>query len=141
MAKKKSHRVAGESVEALVFLACDSVSRDPNTGKPSLYGLFDVIWSETFPLRFRPFSLYAKLVGKGKHGVSIHLIDPRGESTKLGETEISLQAKANAVLDAELVGVEFKRPGRHEFALRVGRRTLARTTLDVRRRAPGKRKK
>jgi hypothetical protein len=141
MAKKKSRRVAGDSVEALVFVACDSVSRDPNTGKPSLYGLFDIIWSSTFPFHFKPFSLYAQLGGKGKHRLSVHLVDPGGQSTKLGETEVRLERKANAVLHADLTGVEFKRPGEYRFVLRAGRKTLGHRILNVRRKARARRKK
>ena len=141
MAKKKSRRIAPAPLKAVVFVACDSVSRDPNTDKATLYGLFDTVWASKFPCRSKPFALYAKLVGKGKHPISIHLIGPRGQTKKLGEAEIGIPPKATAVVQVELVGVEFERPGTYELLLRAGRKTVGRISLGVKRQTPGKRKK
>ena len=140
MAKKKSRRTTTAPLKAAVFVACDSVSRDPNTGKSTLYGLFDRVWSPEFPCRSKPFALYAKLTGQGKHPISIHLVAPRGPSEKLGESEIEIKPKAACVLQADLVGVEFKRPGTYEMQLRSGRKIVGRTSFEVRRKAPDKRK-
>ena len=141
MAKKKSQRTAAAPLKAVVFVACDSVSRDPNTGKSTLYGLFDVVWAPKFPCRAKAFALYAKLTGAGKHSVSIHLVAPRGQTVKLGAAEIKIPRKAVSVIQADLVGVEFKRPGIHELLLRSGRKIVGRTSFEVKREAPDKRKK
>ena len=141
MAKKKSGRTAAAPLKAVVFVACDSVSRDPNTGKPTLYGLFDIVWASEFPCRSKSFALYAKLTGEGKHPISIHLVGPGGQTEKLGEADIKIAAKAMGHVQAELVGVEFKRPGTYELLLRAGRRTVGRTSFQVRRKVPDKRKK
>lgn len=142
MAKKKSRRITAAPPKAVVFVACDSVSLDPNTGKPTLYGLFDVIWTSEFPCRSKAFAIYVKLTGgKGKHLISIHLVGPQGQSEKLGEGEIKIPPKAKSVIQADLIGVKFKRPGTYELLLRAGRKTVGRTSFEVKRRAPTKRKK
>ena len=141
MAKKKSRRIVATAPKAVLFAACDSVSRDPNTGKPTLYGLFDIIWASEFPCRFRPFALYAKVVGAGQHVVSFHLVGPRGRSEKLGEAELKIPSNQKAAIQADLAGLEFKRPGRYEVLLRAGRKTLGRTSFEVKRKATAKRKK
>ena len=141
MAKKKSSRIAAVPPKAVVFVACDSVSRDPNTGKPTLYGLFDIVWTSEFPCRSKPFALYAKLIGEGKHPISIHLVGPRGQSIQLGEAEIKIPPKAKAVIQADLVGVEFKRPGTYKLLLRAGRKTVGCTSFEVKRKIRNKRKK
>ena len=141
MAKKKSRCIAATPPKAVVFVACDSVSRDPNTGKPTLYGLFDIIWASKFPCQPKPFALYAKLTGEGRHLISIHLHGPRAQSEKLGEAEIKIPPKAKAVIQADLVGAKFKQPGTYELLLRAGRKTVGRTSFEVRRKVPNKRKK
>ena len=141
MAKKKSRRTAATPLKAVVFVLCDSVSRDPNSSKPTLYGLFDIVWSPEFPFRAKSFALYAKLTGEGKHSISIHLVSPRGQSKKLGEAEVKIPPGANAVLQADLIGVEFKRPGTHKLLLRSGRKTVGSTVFEVKRKAADKRKK
>ena len=141
MAKKKSRRIAAAPPKAVTLVACDSVSRDPNTDKPTLYGLFDIIWTSKFPFQSKPFALYARLIGEGKHLISIHLVGPRGQSEKLGEAEIKIPPKAKTVIQADLVGVEFERPGTYELLLRAGRKTVGRTSFEVQRKVPNMRKR
>ena len=141
MAKKQSRRTASVPLKAVVFVTCDSVSRDPNTGKPTLYGLFDIIWAPKFPCHSKSFALYAKLAGKGRHPISIHLVGPGGQPENLGEAEIKIPPKAKAVIQADLVGLEFKRPGTYELLLRTGRKTVGRTSFEVKRQVSSKRKK
>jgi len=132
--KGKPRRVAPDSLEGVACLLCDAVSRDPNTGKHSLYGVFDLMWAERFPLRYGVFTLYAQLKGKGKHRVSIHLVDPTGESKKLGEIEPSVPTTGGFTLQAELAGVEFKRAGQYRLEVRSGRKTLLHRILYVKQR-------
>ena len=141
MTKKKPRRIASVPPKAVVFVLCDSVSRDPNTGKPTLYGVFDILWTSEFPFRYKSFALYAKLTGKGKHSISIHLVGPRGQSEKLGEAEVSIPSGAKFVIQADLIGAEFRRSGTHELLLRSGRTIVGRTSFEVKRKAPSKRKK
>lgn len=141
MAQKKPRRTTTAPLKAIVSVACDGVSRDPNSGKPTLYGLFDMIWASEFPCRSKSFSLYARLSGTGTHSISIRLVDPKGQAEDLGETEIRIPPKERGDIQADLVGVEFKRPGTYELQLRAGRKIVGRTSFEVKRRAPTKRKK
>jgi len=141
MAKKKSDRTAVSPPKTITLVVCDSVSMDPNTSKPTLYGLFDIMWASKFPSRHRSFALFAKLVGSGEYPISIHLVDPRGEDKKLGETTIKLRPKERGVIQADLGGVEFRRAGTYEFVLRTGRRIVGRTSFEVKRKAPTRQKK
>ena len=128
MAKKKNVRPTrqqlGGHIELLFLIACDATSRDPNTGKATLYGIFHAVTSAEFPIRFRPFALFGELRGEGQHPVDLYVVAPTGEARKIGELTIDCSPRSRATLDIQIAGFEFESPGEYVFQLRRGRRIL-----------------
>jgi hypothetical protein len=107
--------------EMRCFLACDAVSTDPNTGKKSLYGLFDTIWGADFPGAFRPFAIFIRLVGsRAKRDVTVEARGTDGRA--LPQTPLAMEAKFEAAEGAELVvhlaGLEMPKPGNVRFLVK-----------------------
>ncbi len=124
MPKKKKTLVA-EKPEILVFVACDAISRDPNSNKSSLYGLIDTILADSLPTQLGHFSLYAKIRGTGKHDVQLNFSDPSGEAQKIGgPLSISFGRGNTCEIQIDVNGFAAKRQGDHQFYLTVGRKRL-----------------
>jgi len=135
MAKKKTKKKSRRGfLEGTLCLLCDSVAVDPNTKKPTLYGLFDHVWSDSFPLTYKRFSVYAKLRGKGNHAVSVGLQGPGRKITTLNESQLNLRSESIAVLQADIIGLELPSPGQYAVVVRAGRRTLCKAPFTVTRR-------
>jgi hypothetical protein len=137
--RRKSKQRRQPPVRAVLLTACDSASRDPGTGKVTLYGLFDIIWAKEFPTTFRPFVLFAQLAGHGKYPIAVELRTPNGRVEKLAEIEVECKPRAFAVIEATLAGLNFKRPGDYQLAVTCRRRDLHEPkTIQVRQAPPKK---
>ena len=127
MSKKKSiprrttplKRKAGKQppLELLIFAASDSTSRDPNSGKLTLYGMFDKIVSAGFPAQAN-FSLYAKVKGRGEYHVAFEMVTPNGKVINIGEADIKCSKEGLAVMCIGLAGVPFTRTGNYKIRLK-----------------------
>lgn len=83
------------------IILCDSVSNSPE-GKKTLYGLFDIINSKTFPCVHPNFFVVARLVnGMGTHKLEVQILDPNDKI--IFKTPEALEIK----LDNPLAGVDF----------------------------------
>ena len=112
-------------LDMLTFVACDAVSRDPATDKFSIYGLFDIVHGDKFPMTHKAFAVFAKMQGdKGKYPLVLKLVAPDGERTKLGKFEIDITKTGLAAIDIQLVGLQFPRPGKYQLMMQTGRRSL-----------------
>lgn len=112
-------------LDMLTFVACDAVSRDPTTDKCSIYGLFDIVYGDKFPLTHKAFAVFAKLQGdKGKYPLALKLVAPDGERTNLGKFEIDITKTGLAATEIQVVGLQFPQPGKYQLAMQTGRRTL-----------------
>src|SRR5438552_5960341 len=83
------------------FLACEIASKDDASGKASLLGIFDLIWADQFPGLFRPFCLYAKVVG-GSGKTEVH-VDGTGVDGKSLGIQRKVKLKFNAACAADLI--------------------------------------
>jgi hypothetical protein len=126
MAKKRQKKLPAAKPEILLFVACDAVSRDPNTNKVSLYGIFDNIWATKFPCKDLRFSLFAKLSGQGKHPMTVYFAPPDCPPRRAVSGELDFGASAVASVQFEVLGLEFKKQGEYQFMLRSGRKHLGR---------------
>lgn len=115
-----------QSLEPVILTACDGVSRDPNTGKCSIYGIFDVVYSDSFPMTHKAFTVFGKFKAtKGKHKLTIKFITPEGESTEIGELEVVIKKPDGfLVLDGQIAGLQFPKAGEYRIALCEGRKAL-----------------
>ncbi len=117
MAKKARKTRTVVAPEVLLLLACDAASRDPNAGKLSLYGLFDTISIDEFPGICQPFSVIAKLTGKGSTPITLSMKPPRGKAQELGEVTIGFKNNQSAEIHFSIAGLEAKHPGKYKFLL------------------------
>jgi hypothetical protein len=136
MRKKPKQAKQVVKPEATVFVACDEVSQDPNTGKHSLHGIFDDLSSETFPFTQESFSLFAKLVGgKGKQVVSLELTPPGGKSQKLLKDEVDFGYGETVCAHFDMSKTVYPKPGKYKLRLLFGRSRIGPTVeLSVSRR-------
>ena len=117
--------------QALTMMLCDSVWRDPSTGKTFIHGGFTALTAPEFPCAVAKFSAYVALTQiHNAVAINLRLIllsedgsDPKDVS--------SAQAKVDsndplAVAEGEFVfqDVVFERPGEYRFVLECDGETL-----------------
>ncbi len=105
-------------LEAL--LACDHVIQDAATGKKSLIGIFDRIWTHGFPTQHPQLFLYAKFVGgspQDKLTAIWRVLGPRGTQQDFPAGEVSISPEGMAELVAQFGGIPFPGPGIYRFVL------------------------
>lgn len=135
MAKKKTKKKtarktrgqAKKQPEVLLFVLCDAVSRDPNTGKTSIYGIFDKIWTEKFPSSIALMSIFLRLKdASGKHTVEVEVIDPKGVKLEGNGAVAEINCPPNAILEMniQLAGVPLKKRGSYKITLKVDNRRV-----------------
>jgi hypothetical protein len=125
--------MAPPQVLALVF--CDAAARDAS-GKITLYGIFDTVYSERFPAVHGQLSVYWKCSVSEK-GRIVALLEGEdgGEVFRSEPTEVEPKGEAvqaQAVLT--LLGATFPTPGTYHLKLLYnGVQELARASLRVER--------
>lgn len=130
--KKKSRKTVAQrktDPEILLFAACDGVSRDPNTGKPTLYGIFDRLAVTKLPSTAPPFTVFAKLFGgSGTHDIGLRIVGPKGEQVEDSSEIAKVNCKPNGgvVLQVSLQGLTLSKSGPHLIHLVSGRKSLGR---------------
>ena len=149
MAKKRAtpkkrvstKRAPKPSLTLDLLVTCDAVSRDPNTSKASLYGVFDIIFGEKFPLHYgSAFAIFAQLSGTGRHAVAIELQSPGADPVELAQLPVVFKSGGRAVVQMTLVGVTFEKPGAYMFQLRSeGKLVGSPRTIQVKRKPRKKR--
>ena len=145
MGKKKKRRSTKKAsrppLVASLLVTCDSLSRDPNIGKVTLYGLFDIIRSETFPFASPSFVLYVQLIGGGEYPIAIVLRKPDGSDVKLGDTTIKCKPKTHTSFNVSLTGLPFDKPGEYQLAVTSRGRDVCRPKTLYIKRSPKKKMK
>lgn len=126
MAKKKP--APKQLPEISFFVTCDAVSRDPNSGKLSLYGVFDKFNTAKFPAVFSPFALVARLKGgSGDHTIGIDILDPSGKKAT-GEKDLTLEvhlSPSSAIeIVTQVIGFTVLKAGICKFVLKSGNRRI-----------------
>ena len=141
MIKKPSKKTAKPvPPNVSTFVTCDAIARDPNSGKATLYGVFNQVFAEKFPSGTVPFSLYASIAGgQGKHALAFEVLDPKGNRVLLeGEQDTTFSVDCDPSSGGELLArgaISFKTVGDYDFVIRSGRKRLAIRTIKVVRRA------
>jgi hypothetical protein len=111
-----------------LFVVCDSVTKDAQTGRHSLLGLFDKVAAQTFPIRFPRFATFAKISGgSGIHQITFDVIDPDGTSldgTSFSTVQIDCDASPATEITVEIAGLIYPSPGIYQFVLRSGNRRI-----------------
>ncbi len=110
-----------------MLAACDLVSRDPNTGKATLYGIFERITPEVFPTR-GSFWIYARFEGIGEHDVDLNISDQRGVMlmNQPRRAHIKFSREGKAVLIVRIDEMPFSKPGEYTVEFKSGRKAIGR---------------
>jgi len=99
------------------LLLCDATVRGPD-GKTTIYGIFDIIYSDKFPTRHPQFSIYWKIYSEELGKLSVQINKPDG--SKLLTTE-PLQLKKSDTGKHEgaysFGGMEFPIPGDYKVVI------------------------
>ena len=109
--------------DMLAFLACDGSSLEPASHKTNLFGLFDVIYIESFPSIFRPFSLFVKLANAPRRiRGEIRGYTPDGKqfgAAKIKMSASAKDAKAATGFILQVGPVPIPQPGIMHFDLEI----------------------
>lgn len=130
--KKKSKKTVAQRKtypELLLLAACDGVSRDPNTGKPTLYGIFDLLAVTKLPATAPPFTVFAKLFGgSGEHDIGLKIVGPKGEKVQDSSeiAKVKCKPSSGVILQMSIQGLTFSKLGPHRIHLVSGRKRLGR---------------
>ncbi len=117
------------------MLACDRASRDPETRKITLIGIFDRIGLSRLPTDYAPgMSIYARLTdAQGRYRLRLELIrldDDRAIGR--GEMEATIEDRLRTTeVTLHLKSVRFETTGLHEFRLFANDRYLGGLTVSV----------
>lgn len=118
MAKRAlSAKVSKRRPRVSMIVACDSAARDPNSGKATLYGVFDVLYVKELPSKVA-FTAYCKIVdGNGRWLLGVNFFDPNGKTTALAMPTLEADCGDGKRSEMAIVGmpIEIKRLGRHKL--------------------------
>lgn len=108
----------------LAMVVCDSIWRDPSSGKSTILGTFSAIAGSDFPLTIPEIGVYIALTdGHGKVPLKLQLIDIKDEQVVLhvAEGELTFEdPRSVAELAFHLSDITFREPGEYRFQLFCG---------------------
>ncbi len=121
----------------LALLTCDAVARDP-TGKTTLYGIFDRIWSSKFPTIQPMFAIYWRCVVPGPGRVAVEVLRPDG-STLVDLEPIETAKEGTHAMQGTytLGGLEFPTEAEYSLILRYNGGEVLRSSLILATRGEG----
>ncbi len=145
MAKKKKNTKKSPppnqpALELVLATVCDSVARDPISGKPTLYGIFERMFAEKFPTKLGLFHYYARLRGLGTYDILLELMLPDGQKETVLESSLDCRENGVAQIHAIIGNIESKKPGIVNLQLKSGRKRVGKPTQFELVRIPKKRK-
>ena len=117
----------------LAMLVCDSVINDATTGKASIIGVFDTVWSPTFPVQ-QPVSLYIRMTdAAGSYKVKLQFVRLDDDAVVATvEGEFTAEDRLRFVeLSLRLPPVELRDEGKYEFRLWANERYIGRATFSA----------
>jgi hypothetical protein len=129
MPKKKRPKVRSERPTMLYMVACDAASRDPASGKETLYGVFEKILMSQLPgVYARPISVLAKLRGgAGEHEISFDVLGPDGRRLPDSETttsKVTFVKGESAAVNVQIMGLTLLKAGTYKFVVKCDGRLI-----------------
>jgi len=118
----------------VAMLVCDQIIAEQGTGKKSLVGVFDNMYSPGFPVQTR-FAVYAKLVDldQGQYKCRVRLVKLKDETLVADLTAdlVINDPLSPAELAINMVGIIVPEAGKYEFQLYADDIYLHRITLNA----------
>ena len=121
------------SVQVEYMHLCDYAFQS-DRGKPGIIGIFDSITCPSFPSGHPLMCIAVQLRGQAGHVVPIRLVleAPNGEKlVDLPEQQVTLSPAGSAFINANLMGVPLKSPGRYSVLVMSQGAVLASVTMKV----------
>lgn len=116
-------------LEAL--LLCDAATRDTQSGKWTLAGVFDALWSGGLPVVHPSLDVYVRLRAAAPASLRLLLRAPAGGRSLLGTMEARPSARGLVEGAIRVQGMRFDVAGDYRIELEVDGRVLGDTTLTV----------
>lgn len=117
------------------MLVCDHAIREIGTNKVTLVGIFDRIWSSTFPIHWvKELSVYARVTdAEGEYQIRLELVRLDDEQAiGQGDGTVTIADRMSSTeLIFNLDALVFERPGRYEFRLFAEGRHVGGQVLNV----------
>ena len=112
----------------LAMVVCDTIWRDPSSGKSTILGTFSAIAGTEFPMTIAEIAVYVALTdGRGKVAMKLLLVDVSKEDEQLHSAEGELNfddPRSVAELAFHLTNTSFPHPGEYRFQLFAGSELL-----------------
>lgn len=118
-------KIEGANVNLLAFLVCDSLVTDAKSGKKSIQGIFDTIFTEGVPVRYGNFTIFFRLRTDDpdvqvEMSPSLALVHPSGitnEFPAFPMIELTTAKTRDAVVNIQ--GMVFPELGLYKIELRL----------------------
>ncbi|HWP66894.1 MAG TPA: hypothetical protein VNO26_13365 [Candidatus Limnocylindria bacterium] len=111
------------------LLLCDAASRDAQTGKWTLVGVFDAVWASEFPAIHPRMDVYFRV--RTSDAVAMRLVcrAPDGSLGLLATIALTPPARGLVEGAVRVTGLRLAAPGDHQVALEADGGTLGTTVL------------
>jgi len=117
------------------ILLCDSIIAEVGTNKKSLIGVFENINFQSFPCKHYKLSVYINFTSaQGEYDFKLELIDLQTNTVIGGSAlpEVNIPDKLGCCeLAFNLMGLEFKHPGKYEFQISTKGKVFGFKTFNV----------
>lgn len=112
------------------LILSDAVARDPGTGKVTLYGVFDRIWSNEFPAVHPLFAIFWRCAVPGPGRAGAMILKPDGSTlTELEPVETNKDTLHELEGTYTLGNIEFPVEGTYSVVLTYNGKEVLRTPL------------
>lgn len=117
--------------ELVALLTCDATAADPS-GKTTLYGVFDLIWAQQYPVVHPQLSIFCKCFFSAAGEARLSIERPDGGSLLALEPPIRAEAPGAVQAIYTIAGLQFPSEGEYKIRLAGPTGQLGATRLDVR---------
>jgi hypothetical protein len=124
----------GPIPSVVAMLVCDQIVIEQGTGKKSLIGVFENIFTQGFPSQLSRVAVYVKMVDAlGKYNLRLRLVKLKDE-TPLADITLDADVKDSLVgveIALNMVNLPIPEPGKYEFQLYANEIYLHRATVNA----------
>ena len=122
------------NLSLLYIVLCDAFSTEPHSGKKNFQGIFDRIFTPSFPATYPSLTIAAGLVGgEGSYEVGAIILDPNRlpvfRSPTVSVTPKDPYRREDIVM--QVTGFPMTQPGRYEVQILIGGKSLGSYPLFV----------
>lgn len=113
------------------LLVCDCASRDANTGKWTLAGVFDAIWAPAFPAVHASLDVYFRLRAATPAIAALFWRTPGGAAHLAGTVRFASASPGPIEAAVRVERLQIEAPGEYGFELHLNGAPVGTATLTV----------